>query len=650
MSMYSQAPAYGQVAYPAPGYHQSALSAYSYQQPPPSIPPPPIYHVDPNSFRRDFAARLAELTINSRPIIQTLSMFAQEYSRWADVVAQCLDAHIRRVPPWMKLPAFYLLDAISKNVFDPYARHFAPFVIPLFLDTYQQVDQATRSKMEEMLITWRTGAPNGKELFGVITQLAIERGVWGGDSTASGETYGGSSQISKMQVLSELEFTLSQKERSLQTNPWDATAQKHIEVLQQLRKLVEAGVSQEELRQILSQLRSLTRATTQAPPPPPAYPASTSAYPYPRPFPASYPAATPQPRNVFPYTSEPVKSESVSISTLLPSASASTSSAPVPSIPPNNIANLYNALLKAGVVSAGSTPIGAGATNSPPEDHSSSSAKSRDVRRAYRNAILAEDIKLTTTDIAKKRPSIVAFLYDRLPAQCKQCGLRFPDDTCGKKEMDDHLDMHFRQNRKASQNLGRGHSRSWFVNLEDWTHEGVVDNKGKGRADGQSSASLRAAAAVEAAQRDAELRAQFVVVPAGDEAKAISCPICKENMESEFLEDDEEWVWKNAVKKDDRIYHATCHSEAVKSAQSLAARLRTDMMGRSRSRTPDVPTLGSTPPRGGVSGQRASLSPSPESKRAMLKRKIASEDQNSDVSAYQEGGGTPPLKKLALGS
>ena len=85
----------------------------------------------------------------------------------------------------MKLPAFYLLDAISKNVFDPYARHFAPFVIPLFLDTYQQVDQPTRSKMEEMLLTWRTGAPSGKELFGVITQLAIERGVWGGDSASS---------------------------------------------------------------------------------------------------------------------------------------------------------------------------------------------------------------------------------------------------------------------------------------------------------------------------------------------------------------------------------------------------------------------------------------------------------------------------------
>jgi outer membrane protein TolC len=32
--------------------------------------------------------------------------------------------------------------------------------------------------------------------------------------------------------------------------------------------------------------------------------------------------------------------------------------------------------------------------------------------------------------------------------------------------IEDHLDMHFRQNCKANQSLGRGHSRSWFVNLD----------------------------------------------------------------------------------------------------------------------------------------------------------------------------------------
>ena len=33
----------------------------------------------------------------------------------------------------------------------------------------------------------------------------------------------------------------------------------------------------------------------------------------------------------------------------------------------------------------------------------------------------------------------------------------------------------------------------------------------------------------------------------------MSCPICKETLKSEFLDEVEDWVWKNAIKKDDRV-------------------------------------------------------------------------------------------------
>ena len=81
-----------------------------------------------------------------------------------------------------------------------------------------------------------------------------------------------------------------------------------------------------------------------------------------------------------------------------------------------------------------------------------------------------------------------------------------------------------------------------------------MDSKGKGRADGSGRPiTAKAAAAAEVAKREAELRAKYVVVPPGDEAKQVSCPICKETLKSEFLEDDEDWVWKNAVMKDDKV-------------------------------------------------------------------------------------------------
>lgn len=77
--------------------------------------------------------------------------------------------------------------------------------------------------------------------------------------------------------------------------------------------------------------------------------------------------------------------------------------------------------------------------------------------------------------------------------------------------------------------------------------------KGKGSADAFGSRHSKNAAAAEIAKRDSDLRAQYVIVPPGDEAQTISCPICKETLKSEFLEDDEEWVWKNATKKDDKV-------------------------------------------------------------------------------------------------
>lgn len=62
---------------------------------------------------------------------------------------------------------------------------FTPIVQTLFLDAYRSVDPVTQGKMEEMLVTWRTGAPNARELFGVVPQVALERSVWGGASAVS---------------------------------------------------------------------------------------------------------------------------------------------------------------------------------------------------------------------------------------------------------------------------------------------------------------------------------------------------------------------------------------------------------------------------------------------------------------------------------
>ena len=155
--------------------------------------------------------------------------------------------------------------------------------------------------MEEMLLTWRIGH-DGKELFGVTQQISIERGVWGGAPShpdvrfrrfhnhgvsnsllihccfrapqPSTGFYSGQGQISKGQVLRELEFTLGQKERAIQANPYDSALQQQVNILRQLRKMVETGVSSDEhslnfvhsVRAVPLHLQRMLRLTHQWPP------------------------------------------------------------------------------------------------------------------------------------------------------------------------------------------------------------------------------------------------------------------------------------------------------------------------------------------------------------------------------------------------
>jgi len=47
-------------------------------------------------------------------------------------------------------------------------------------------------------------------------------------------------------------------------------------------------------------------------------------------------------------------------------------------------------------------------------------------------------------------------------------------------------------------------------------------------------------------------------VPAGNEMTEMCCPNCKEKLEIKWDDDKEEWVYQNAIKKSNQIYHADC--------------------------------------------------------------------------------------------
>ena len=52
------------------------------------------------------------------------------------------------------------------------------------------------------------------------------------------------------------------------------------------------------------------------------------------------------------------------------------------------------------------------------------------------------------------------------------------------------------------------------------------------------------------------LEAKYLVVPPGEEGKEVRCAICTEKINVEFMEEDDgdgDWVWRNAVKVDNKV-------------------------------------------------------------------------------------------------
>lgn len=223
-----------------------------------------------------------------------------------------------------------------------------------------------------------------------------------------------------------------------------------------------------------------------------------------------------------------------------------------------------------------------------------------------------------------------------LPNRCSQCAARFPAGQTGKDRLQAHLDWHFRRNRKEKENEGRGANRRWLPRAEFWIKDvtsNAVSADGAG-ASGSSSSKpgLGMAPKVDAAyvakQRE-DLQNSWIPVPSDPAKAALPCPICKEKFVSEYNEDEEEWIWMNAIEADGQvsvlfpsmrsektrcghvrglnqksasvlrrnvvhlqISHATCRSDAV--ATAVANRLVTDTKSNLRAESP-ARSRGNTP-------------------------------------------------------
>ena len=188
--------------------------------------------------------------------------------------------------------------------------------------------------------------------------------------------------------------------------------------------MVEAGVSQEELKQILTQLRAMGRSTAppQAPPQPPYTSSSPAVFPPNHGISAPVPhtSAVPQlpPQYGYPQpTSSGATGAYVTPAVQLAQGKASPSSTPDPSTGApkfSGINDLFKSLMKAGLVNSGNTSVGAGSSGTdtvatPTETPEMIRAKEEKLleeqklqaQKMYAKRMLSMKIRLSTSDISR---------------------------------------------------------------------------------------------------------------------------------------------------------------------------------------------------------------------------------------------------------
>lgn len=149
----------------------------------------------------DYKNSLDDLVTNDRISIGNLTVIAKECIEHAQAIARVLENHILRVsrqssehssdlrhytfdalltqhlqaPPVRKLPAFYVLDSIAKNVGTPYTVYFGLNLFHTYMNTFASVDNNVRRKLDEMRKTWSQPVPGSQSTYPVFQKTVTSK-------------------------------------------------------------------------------------------------------------------------------------------------------------------------------------------------------------------------------------------------------------------------------------------------------------------------------------------------------------------------------------------------------------------------------------------------------------------------------------------
>lgn len=578
---------------------------------------------------KDFTNILKELTFNSRPIITTLTKLAEENISCAQYFVDALESRIDKCVPNQKLYAFYALDSICKNAGSPYTIYFSKNLFMLYKKTYLIVDNNTRTKLINLFKSWLTPLKaTGSPVFEKSTLDVIEKFLIKASALHQKNFQSMLPTPTIPLLLKEIDKLSVLTNERLKKSPSDMKLRSKLEVLGQLKQgLQSEKLPQSALKQVQMQLKQIFSQDQQF---------LQEEF---RQQQQQLQLQQLQREQIHQHESQGITSSN-EIGSRIPlfekssnGPSVSTLFGNVPSfLSPQNFAqieksnklskvqNLYESLNKENLIytppkesiltlyekinKAENLESSSNLNNSRVRWPSVSMLQNilLDCKAYFANANVslsnAPTLQLNQQNITFDNPmvknSFIHLLYRAKPNKCSTCGKRFGNSMEERRLQGEHLDWHFRINKriKGAQSTSSAHgtasqkniqSRNWYLSNSQWVKfndDDIVATKGDNitekRTDSSnwnspnkahninSETTEGSSQASDTLINEDELRKVYVVVPESMEDMTFRCPICKDKATSVYDESSGEWIWKNTIHDAGKYFHATCFYESVK--------------------------------------------------------------------------------------
>ena len=184
-----------------------------------------------------------------------------------------------------------------------------------------------------------------------------------------------------------------------------------------------------------------------------------------------------------------------------------------------------------------------------------SESKSKDQDERESDKLIPEAKMFDSKNLKKRRSYLIEDLYSGM--QCSACGLRFLSDQTA--QYSNHLDWHFRQNKRQQDSTRKPNARKLYFTADDWQiFEEIEDIDERVPSMFETEGALLT-------NKEAETDEEpSVAVPPGDDKEAGICPACHDSFTQFFHQDKEEWHFRNAIQVDGMNYHPSCYQDKLK--------------------------------------------------------------------------------------